>query len=124
RGFGASAEERENTAREKLHAGFRRQPLRGAELDPRRPRLVEPACVGGNLLRRSREGEAVERRRLTGLERQRRIEAGDDLEVHGDLVTRALTGKLAVLVDDRNRADDDPDIVVTDPPAYQPHHLG
>ena len=84
------------------------------------PRVEESLRVLGDLLRGAGEGEPVERRRPL----DRRIVLADDVQVHLDLALRVRAGQVAVLVDDAHGADDDPDVVVADPVAHQPHHVG
>ena len=53
----------------------------------------------------------------SGLELDRRVERADDVDVHRHLAARQRAGALAVLVDDGDGAEDDPDVVVADPLA-------
>ena len=57
----------------------------------------------GDLLRRARDAEALERRRLARRELERRVEMRDDAEVRLDRGPRALARPVAVLVDDADR---------------------
>ena len=58
---------------------------------------------------RTRRARAAARPRSSG-------RSADDLQVHLDLLPRPLARRVSVLVDDRDGADDDPHVVVADPP--------
>src|SRR5205823_12172851 len=56
-----------------------------------------------------------------GLERHRRVEPADDVEVRRHLPPRDLARAVAVLVDDRDRAERDADLLVADELAHHRH---
>ena len=78
--------------------------LRRAELDAVGACVPELEDALGDLLRRARDAEALERRRLARLERERRVEMCDDVEVRLDRDTRSFASPVAVLVDDADRS--------------------
>ena len=102
----------------------RRPALRRAELDAVGACVPELEDALGDLLRRARDAEALERRRLARLERERRVEMCDDAKVRLDCDARSFASPVSVLVDDGDRTDDDPHIRVVEPAARNGDEVG
>jgi hypothetical protein len=96
-------QKRQNAVAHEFGAHERRTALRRPELDAVGPGIPELDDPGRHLLRRARNAEAFQRRRLARLEPEGRIEVRDDVEVRLNRRLRPLAGPVAVLVDDADR---------------------
>src|SRR6186997_329047 len=95
----SAAKQREDALADQLDPGERSAALRRAELDAVGACVPELQDVLGNLFRRPRDGEALERRRLTRLELERGIEMSHHVEVRLHGGARSLASPVSILVD-------------------------